>query len=60
MLGKVFKTNVRKFDATGPPPGYDTFWGVKSNTGDFNWDEVCLYKEDGLKPIVAVTYTVDA
>ena len=58
VLGKVWKEKIRRIGMTRPPKGYHTVWGVKGE--DLNWDEICCYREDGLKPIAAVTYTVTA
>ncbi|CAG8800826.1 15552_t:CDS:2, partial [Racocetra persica] len=50
VVGKGHPLTVDNMTLTSPPPGYDSILGEPSQTGNLNYDEIVVYREEASIP----------
>ncbi|CAG8481935.1 15687_t:CDS:2 [Cetraspora pellucida] len=56
VVGKGHPLTVDNMTLTAPPPGYDSVLGEPSQTGNLNYDEVVVYREEASIPQYLIVY----
>ncbi|CAG8504751.1 5742_t:CDS:2 [Acaulospora morrowiae] len=58
VVGKGYPLTRDNMTLTSPPPGYNSVLGEPSDTGNLNYDEVVVYREEASIPQYLIVYKV--